>query len=225
MRSIMLGSVVVFLCSAWLGAEEPVERRDPQRFEKAIQAFEKQDAKQPPEKGQILFLGSSSIRLWDLEKYFPQQSVINRGFGGSCIYDAYHYAERIVLPYQPKAIVLYAGDNDIAAGLSPQQVAKDFEQLAGLIHEKLPNTRLLYIAIKPSLKRWNLVENMQQANRLIRKQTQQADWMEYIDIFPPMLNEQGEPKPELFVKDGLHLSPAGYELWTKKVKDALEVEE
>lgn len=221
MRLILLLLLAVSCLTA--RADEHVERRDPKRFEKAILAFEKQDAEQPREKQQILFLGSSSIRRWDLEKYFPKQPVLNRGFGGSCIYDSYHYAERVIFPYQPKTIVLYAGDNDIASGLSPKQVAEDFEQLVSLIHEKLPNTNVLFIAIKPSLKRWNLADKIQQANRIIQQQTQAADWMGYVDVFAPMLNEQGEPKPELFVEDGLHLSPSGYALWTRLVNDAVQI--
>ncbi len=189
------------------------------QWDKEIQAFEAQDRQTPPQPGQVLFLGSSSIRLWDLQKYFPGLDATNRGFGGSEIADSLEYAERIVLPYKPRMIVFYAGDNDIAAGKSPQQVFKDFEAFDAKIHETLPRTRIIFISIKPSLARWNLVVKMREANLLIRRYAEYRKHVTYLDVDSPMLDPDGKPRPELFRDDGLHLNDAGYRLWTRLVEE------
>ena len=189
-------------------------------YEPEIRAFEEADRKQMPPAGGVLFVGSSSIRLWrTLADDFPGLKVINRGFGGSQIPDSTRYAPRIVIPYRPKTIVLYAGDNDIAAGRAPEQVLADFEAFVKTVRAELPDVRILFIAIKPSVARWALVDKIRDANRLV-KDFAEADpkrSLGYIDIFTPMLGDDGKPRKELLVEDGLHLSPAGYELWTSIV--------
>jgi lysophospholipase L1-like esterase len=195
--------------------------RGPERWEKAIAAFERRDAKSPPPKNAILFAGSSSIVKWDLKRSFPKLTTINRGFGGSQITDSVHFADRIILKHKPKTVVFYAGDNDVAAGKSPERVAADFRRFVQTIHKSLPRTRVLFIAIKPSLRRWKLVEKMRQANRLIAKQCAANDRLTYIDVDAPMLGKDGKPRSELFVKDGLHLSPAGYAVWAKALRPNL----
>ena len=127
------------------------------RWEKAIAAFEAADAKEAPEPGGILFVGSSSIRMWKLEDSFPNLNVINRGFGGSQIADSLHFADRIIFPYKPRKVVVYAGDNDIAKGKSPERVAADFKQLTEAIHENLPKADIMFIAIKPSVRVYRLI--------------------------------------------------------------------
>lgn len=211
---------------------EPDEARDdaPQetppppksRFEEAIRAFEREDERKPPPRGAILFLGSSSIRLWKLDRSFPDLDAINRGFGGSEISDSIEHASRIVLPYRPRTIVFYAGDNDIAAGKTPERVAADFKRLVDIVHADLPETRIVYISIKPSIARWQLVDAMRDANRRIEKLCAADERLLFVDIDRPMLGEDGRPRRELLVDDGLHLSEKGYELWTKKVSEALE---
>ena len=195
-------------------AQKKKKPRGPERWEKAIAAFEKSDAKSPPPKHAILFVGSSSIRKWDLKKSFPKLPVINRGFGGSQIADSVHFADRIVLKHKPKIVVLYAGDNDVAAGKPPQRVAADFRRFVQTVHKSLPRTPILFIAIKPSLRRWKLVGKMRQAAN---------DRLTFIDIDAPMLGKDGKPRPELFVKDGLHLSPAGYAVWAKALRPYLKL--
>jgi len=195
--------------------------RDPARFEKQIAAFEQADQDHPPAPGQILFLGSSSIRLWKLPETLPGVDAINRGFGGSIIPDSVHFFPRIVLPHQPRQIVFYAGDNDIAADRSPETVRDDFKKLAVLVHQQLPKTSLIYIAIKPSIKRWHQIELIRQANNLIQAECEKDPLLIFLDIAPSMLNEKQEPRPELFAKDGLHLSPAGYEIWCRQLKPLL----
>ncbi|NOX55065.1 MAG: hypothetical protein GXP27_11640 [Planctomycetes bacterium] len=193
----------------------------PERWEKAIRAFEEQDRQQAPPKKAILFVGSSSIRLWDLKQSFPDLVTINRGFGGSVIADSVYFAERIILPYEPRIVVLYAGDNDIARGDSPQQVVQDFLRFVGTVHERLPQTKIVFIAIKPSLSRWHLADKMKKANDAIRRLTRKDDRLEFVDIWTPMLGPDGRPREELFRSDGLHLNARGYCLWTRVLRPYL----
>lgn len=205
--------LIGFLCGVALVSAE--DSSPSARWEKTIQQFEQQDKDNPPPKKAILFVGSSSIRMWKVDKSFPKKDVINRGFGGSEIADSIHFAPRIILKHKPRIIVLYAGDNDIARGKSPEQVSNDFKAFVQTIHEALPKTKIAFLAIKPSIKRWNLVEKMKKANAMIVKQCEENENLSYVDIFKPMLGEDGKPKSELFAKDGLHLNPQGYQLWTK----------
>ena len=194
------------------------------RWERAIAAFEKQDRQQPPPKEGVLFIGSSSIKAWDLDRWFPGLSAINRGFGGSQVADSARYADRIVLPYRPKVVVLYAGDNDIAKGKSPEQVRTDYEQFVAKVHAALPETRIVFVAIKPSLRRWQLVEEMRRANGLIRRVTETDPRLAFVDVDTPMLGADGKPRRELFAPDGLHLNEQGYKLWSELVRPHLKVD-
>lgn len=195
----------------------------PNRWESAIAAFEAQDRENPPPTEGILFLGSSSIRMWDVKKYFPNLQVINRGFGGSQIADSVEFAERIVIPYRPKLIVFYAGDNDTAAGKTPEQIAADFKMLAQKVHKALPKTRIVVLSIKPSISRWKLIDKVRQTNALIRAATEKNPRLVFIDVDQPMLGADGKPRPELFLRDGLHLNHEGYTLWTSLVMPQLEL--
>lgn len=209
----LFASVVVMLGACQASAEN--------RYEQAIQKFEEQDRENPPAEGGVLFVGSSSIRFWKLDKSFPELGATNRGFGGSHIADSIHFAERIVLKYKPQTILMYAGDNDIAAGKSVDEVVDDFETFANIVHQALPDTQLMYIAIKPSISRWKLVDRIKEANEQIEAYTEQHDYLEYIDIFTPMLGPDGKPREELFIGDGLHLNAKGYALWTSIIEPLL----
>ncbi len=191
------------------------------RWEKTIQGFEQRDREQAPPNGEIVFVGSSSIRFWDTDEYFPDLKVINRGFGGSQVADSVAYAHRIVIPYAPRIVVLYAGDNDIAGRKSADDVLRDTKEFIRIVHEALPDARIGYVAIKPSLARWKLVEEMRAANAKIKAFTEKDERLFFVDIDTPMLGEDGKPRKELFVKDGLHLSPEGYELWTGIIRPQL----
>lgn len=192
-----------------------------ERWEKTIAAFEKQDQQKAPPKDAILFVGSSSIRLWNLKKSFPDLEAINRGFGGSQVADSVHFAPRLILKHRPRIVVFYAGDNDIAAGKSPETVCADFQALVKTIHQDLPKTKIIYISIKPSLARWKLVEKGRQANALIRDFCRQDERLQYLDAAGPMLGLDGKPRAELFQKDNLHLNEKGYELWAGLLKPHL----
>jgi predicted neuraminidase/lysophospholipase L1-like esterase len=194
-------------------------QRTSEFWERAIEAFEAEDREQPPQPGGTMFLGSSSIVFWDLERWFPKSRfpdlrAVNRGFGGSTIADSLYFFDRIVPPHRPARIVFYAGDNDISAGKSAQTVAADFAELAGRVWAEWPETRLIYVAIKPSLARWHLAPEMRAANALVAAAAEDEPRLSFLDIDTPMIGADGRPRPELFVSDGLHLSDHGYRLWT-----------
>lgn len=194
----------------------------PKDWEPAIRKFEEKDKASPPPKGAVLFIGSSSIRGWDLKKSFPGTKTINRGFGGSELADSIKYFDRLVTPCAPTIVLLYAGDNDISRGKTAEQVIADYKTFAALLHKKLPKAHFAFLPIKPSLKRWQLWPEMKKANAAIEKLAKAKPWLHYVDTATPMLQADSKLKPELFVKDGLHLSEEGYALWNKQVQAFLD---
>lgn len=222
-RSTPLASIALCIILNGIHAPEtPAQENSSDRWEKEIAGIEEliHSGKSPKES--ILFVGSSSIRLWKLDKSFPDLKTANHGFGGSQLADSVRHFERIVTPLRPTVIVLYAGDNDIAAGKSPEKVTQDFREFVRKVEQQLPECRkVLYVSIKPSLKRWTLAETMQETNTSIRKVCESNARLEFVDIWPTMLNSNGEPNADLLVEDGLHLSEAGYSLWSKAVRQHL----
>jgi lysophospholipase L1-like esterase len=216
----MLRSVVLVLFASVSTAQSPKDTERFARWEKDIVALEKKQAEKPPANGGIVFAGSSTIRLWDLASAFPKAT--NSGFGGSEIRDVTHFADRMILKHEPRVIVFYAGDNDIKSGRSPLQVKQDFEAFVQAVHKRLPKTKVYFISVKPSVARWSLFETQTQANRLVKDYCERDDRLGYIDIVPAMLGTDGKPTPELFVKDGLHLSPKGYAIWNEVVGKAVK---
>ena len=195
---------------------------DFEKWEKEIASYEQADRTNPPPKGGLLFIGSSTIRLWKtLATDFPQQGVINRGFGGSQIVDSTHFAERIIFPYAPRMILLRAGGNDIHAGKSPELVFSDFRAFVAKVHEKLPDTQIAYIALSPSIARWDEKEKGEALNRMIREYTGEIPGLKYIAAESISLGPDGKPRPELFVADKLHFSPEGYKLLAESVRPHL----
>ena len=192
------------------------------RWTKEMAAFEKQDRESRPAPGGIVFVGSSSIRLWDLAKAFPGMPLINRGFGGSEIADSVAHVDLLVIRHKPRTVVFYAGDNDLASGKTPSAVKADFDAFVAKVHAALPQTRIAFIAIKPSLQRWAIVAKVREANALIRKVCEQDDRLGFVDVDGPMLGWDDKPRKDLFVADGLHLSGRGYELWNALVRPFLE---
>jgi lysophospholipase L1-like esterase len=191
-------------------------------WDSAIAAYEAADVENAPEPGSILFVGSSSIVFWDtLNEDMAPMPVLNRGFGGSVITHVTHFADRIVLPYDPSAIVLYAGDNDIGFGSSADCTLRDFEAFVAHIRAAAPDTPIYYISIKPSPARWALWEEMTRANQLIEARTETRPALHFIDVSEAMLAEEGQPIEELFLADGLHMTAAGYEIWTSIVRPRL----
>jgi lysophospholipase L1-like esterase len=187
-------------------------------FEPEIDAIEARDRAAQPPRGGIVFVGSSSIRLWpNLASDFPNAPVLNDGFGGSTLPDVIYYAPRLVLPYAPRLIVLYAGDNDLAAGRAPEQVLGDYTAFVRLVRQTLPATRIVFISIKPSPSRWALAGPTRAANAMIAQAITRDTFATYVDVFTPMLGASGRPRPELFQADSLHMTPAGYALWRARL--------
>jgi lysophospholipase L1-like esterase len=176
----------------------------------------------PRQKIDIVFAGSSSIEYWDLKTSFPGLQTINKGVGGSEITDSIKTEDRDVIAYQPRIVVFYSGDNDIGGGVSPQDVAAHFDQFSARLHAALPQTRLVVMSIKPSLARWSVARQMREANALIRQHIAASPWIEFVDIQDQMLGPGGTPRPEFFVSDGLHMTPAGYRVWTMALRPHLD---
>ena len=200
---------------------EPAEDPDPNRFGGEIKAFAGWDTKNAVPAEPILFVGSSSIRMCRTRECFPDLPVVNRGFGGSHISDVIHFAERIVLPYKPKLIVFYAGDNDVAGGKSAQRVCDDYSRFVGLVHAGLPRTRIIFITIKPSGSRWSLWPEMSRANELVKASCEKDARLFFADLAAPLLGRDGRFDDGLFLKDKLHLNSAGYAVWTKALRPIL----
>ncbi len=195
-------------------AARPAQAVAENRWASDMEAFARADRDAPPTPGGVVFVGSSSIRLWNLSDSFPGTAVVNRGFGGSQIADAVRHVDLLVLKHAPATVVFYAGDNDLAAGKSPAQVLADYTSFVSKVHAALPRTRIAFVGIKPSIARWKMVEAVREANTLIRAMCDKDDRLGFIDVDGPMLGYDGRPRADLFVADGLHLSPKGYELWT-----------
>ncbi|WP_152981489.1 SGNH/GDSL hydrolase family protein [Hymenobacter sp. AT01-02] len=184
---------------------------NPQQWANELRAFAQQDSSNPPPKNPILFYGSSSIRKWEtLKADFAGQPVLNRGFGGSRFPDALYFFDKLVVAYQPRQVVLYEGDNDIGSGATPQEVFQSFLAFEKLMQQKLPNVPLVFLAIKPSPSRWALYPKVQEANRLIKNYIEQhPKRLRFVDTATPLLGPNGKPRPQFYVSDSLHMTPAG----------------
>lgn len=219
-RVTMVVLAAIVTVTAGLHAQQPI---DPNRWESTIQKFEAEDKQSGPAKGGIVFIGSSSIARWtNLAESFPNLKVVNRGFGGSEMSESAKYASRVVVPRAPRIVVLYTGENDLNRGLTPDAVASDFSAFATTVRTSLPATRIVVIGLKPSLLRWKLRDAMHQTNTMIRTRCAADRNCVYVDPWPSMIGKDGTPKPELFVEDGLHMTPEGYKAWTQMLKRHLQ---
>ena len=193
-------------------------------FSSEIQQFKKEDSINFPAKNAILILGSSSFRKWtDVQDYFPAYQIINRGFGGSSFPDAIYYFDKIVLPYHPRQILIYEGDNDLASSnkITPDSVLNRFKTLFYLIRKNLPKTNIAFVSIKPSLSREKLIPEMAKANSLIQSFLKDKKNASFIDVFHAMLDESGKPRKDIFLSDGLHMNAKGYAIWQKIIEPYL----
>jgi lysophospholipase L1-like esterase len=193
------------------------------KWEKDIAGFEAHDRTNPPPKDCILFVGSSSIRLWkSLATDFPGLPVVNRGFGGSQLADSAKFADRFIIPLAPRQVVIYAGGNDINAGKSPEIVYGDFVALVTKVRAALPTTKIAFISSAPNPQRWAQVEKVKRLNSLVEAYCHFHD-MTFINVFPLMLGPDGHPKPDIYVADGLHMNPKGYAIWREAVAPCLKL--
>lgn len=191
-----------------------------QPFIEDIQAFRKQDQLQPPPANAILFVGSSSFTKWkDVSNYFPGYTIINRGFGGSTLPDLIRYADDIIIPYHPKQVVIYCGDNDLASSdaITPDSVFERFRVLFELIRSRLPGENIVYISIKPSPSRIRLREKMDQANLLIKTFLSINQNTAFVDVYHKMLKPDGSAMNNIFLEDSLHMNASGYMIWQKAI--------
>lgn len=189
------------------------------RWEKEIAAYEASDRTNPPPKGAALFTGSSTIRLWKtLATDFPEHKVINRGFGGSEIVDATHFADRLIFPYEPRQVFLRSGGNDIHGGRLPTQVAADFAEFVHVVHSRLPNTEIIYIAVNPAPARWGENDKYRALNKKIRKMAVEMPRVSFIDAYDVSLTDDRRGRPEIFVADKLHFNAHGYKLLAERVR-------
>ena len=188
----------------------------PDRFKDAIAAFEAEDAKTPPVPGGVLFTGSSSIRRWTtLAADFPGVRTINRGFGGSYLSDCVQFFDRIVPAHRPRLVVLFAGSNDLNGGRTPEEVAGAFRAFCNKLHTALPDAKILYISIGLAPSRWAIADKMAFTNALIAAHCAADPRRKFVDLNPHTLSGEGEPRPELYVADRLHLNADGYAIWRR----------
>lgn len=212
MRYVLL--FCLFLAALGSMAQQP--------FENEIRDFKKYDSINPPPGDPILFVGSSSFRLWKgVQNDFPGKPILNRGFGGSTLEDVIRYQEDIIFPYAPKQIIIYCGENDIASGASSQDVLSRFDRLFTSIRSRLPDVPIAFVSMKPSPSREKYRDQLENGNRLIRDYLAKKRQATYVDVYSRMLNKHGKPKPELFVSDSLHMSQKGYAIWQKAIEPVL----
>jgi lysophospholipase L1-like esterase len=201
-------------------AQLPASRRET-NVPRDIAAFEASDRVSPPPKGEVVFVGSSTVVLWDLPNQFPDLKAIGRGMWGSTLADTVRNVDLLVIAHEPRLVVVYAGENDIDVGSTSELVAVQFEQLVKSVHAKLPATRILFIGLKPTIRRWLEVDRMRLANDLIRSICARDDRLAYLDVDGIMMGWDERPRRELFQDDGLHLSAEGYRLLSIVVRPFL----
>jgi lysophospholipase L1-like esterase len=212
-RSIL---VLLVFCSSMIAKAQP--------FIDEIRSFEKQDSIRFPPKYEVLFVGSSSFRFWtDVQLYFPTHPIINRGFGGSTLEDVIRYAKDIILPYEPKQVVIYCGENDLGYSdtVTASIVFDRFKQLFTLIRNKMHNENIVYVSIKPSIFRQRLMPKMAAANELIKKFLVTQENTTFVDVYHLMLNTDGTPMKDIFRPDNLHMNAKGYAIWQKAIEPYL----
>lgn len=213
----LLGCLLLSAC-----AHVPTAPHNYGRWEKAIRAFEAADGTNPPPKGAVVFIGSSTIARWStLAADFPQLTVINRGFGGSQIKDSTYFAPRVIFPYAPKLVVLRAGGNDLWASNSVEEVFADYKAFTKTVHAALPNTKIVFISLSPSLARWSQHEKEKALNELIAGYVKGRAHLGYIETYDVPLGADGLPRAELFVADRLHFNAEGYKLLAERVRPQL----
>ncbi|HUL51263.1 MAG TPA: GDSL-type esterase/lipase family protein [Candidatus Nitrosotalea sp.] len=222
MKPALLLSLAGFLIVTPCHLVTCAEGHDFAKWEKEISAFEQTDRTNPPPKDAALFIGSSTIRLWKtLAADFPNQPVINRGFGGSEIVDSTHFAGRVIIPYEPRILFLRAGGNDLWAGKSPEQVFADFKEFVETIQAKLPRTEIVFISWSPTIARWKQANKEKTLNDMVLAYARRTPRLKYIETYDMVLGSDGQPRSELFIEDKLHFNAEGYKLLAERVRPFL----
>lgn len=196
--------------------------QDPARFQSEIDKFKADKTDYTKIDRLVLFTGSSTIRMWtDLAADFPGINVLNRGFGGSHMSDLLYYADTLILQYKPSKVLIYEGDNDIAAGKSPEEVLAGAAKLTDLIRKELPKTKIIFISAKPSIARWSIKDGFIRYNKLLKEFTESRKKVYFLDIWNIMLDESGNPHSDIWLDDGLHMNRKGYDIWRDAVRKIL----
>jgi lysophospholipase L1-like esterase len=204
-----------------IGCCTPACAQDP--FENEIKEFQREDSISPPPKKAILFIGSSSFRMWEKVKDdFPKHTIINRGFGGSSLEDVFRYKEQIIYPYEPAQVVIYCGENDVASGVSGEQAFERFRKLFLDLRSRLPNSSIVFVSMKPSPSRKAFFKEVEKGNTMIKNFLVKQKLTHFVDVFKPMLDQKGKPKGELFLADSLHMNEKGYAIWKKAIEPVLK---
>jgi lysophospholipase L1-like esterase len=223
MRTLKTSLAALLIFAAWMqlshaDAPDP----DPQRFKADFEKFDAADKANPPAPGKVLFLGSSTIRFWKIDQFFPELDALNRGFGGSHVSDSVTMFDKLVVPYKPSTIVFYAGDNDIAGKKTPEQVRDDFKELLDKIRTSFPDCKVIVIGIKPSVQRWAMWEDQKKTNELIKEVLAKDSHGTFFDVADTILGADGKPKPEMFIQDGLHVNDVTYKIWAERLAPLLK---
>ena len=207
--------IILLFCTAFIGFSAIAQTNNPP-FRKEIEAFKKKDSIQMPPAHSILFVGSSSFTKWtDVQDYFPGYPIINRAFGGSSLPDVIRYVDDVIIPYNPKQIVIYCGENDIAGSdtIRPATVLQRFQKLFSLIRNKLPKTPIAFVSLKPSVSRWAMESHFVETNKLIKDFLSKQKRTKFINIHNAMLNADGSVMRDIFIADNLHMNAKGYRIW------------
>jgi len=193
------------------------------KWHKELNAFETADKERPPATGGVLFVGSSTIRMWPniADAFREQPLVINRGFGGSTMEDCSLFAQELVVRHKPRLVLVYAGDNDLAEGRTPIQILESFARFTNILRAELPDTRIAYISVKPSPSREKFQGKMRETNDAIAAYLRRLPNSEFIDVYTPMLGADGRARAELFRADQLHMNDEGYRLWQSVIASHL----
>lgn len=193
-------------------------------FWKEISTFKTADSIDAPAKNAIVFIGSSSFRMWkNIQQDFPEHTIINRGFGGSSLPHVIAYADEIVIPYEPKQVVVYCGENDFMADTVTSEIVVDrFKTLFHLLRKEVPKAEILFVSMKPSPSRQRLMPEINKANQSIQKFLEKQRKGTYVNIWDPMLDPDGNPRKELFLKDMLHMNEKGYAIWKEALAPHLK---
>jgi lysophospholipase L1-like esterase len=212
MKKTFVSLILLYLFLQFTAAQ------DPRRFQVEIDSLKKIRIERESNTKTILFAGSSSFRMWgDIQSYFPGNKIINTGFGGSHMSDLLFYLDDVVIQYKPDLVFIYEGDNDVASGKKPSEIMKDTKELVHRLNKSLPSVPLIFISPKPSLARWELRETYMKLNERFERYAARHEKVDFINVWPLMLNQEGTPVKELFIEDGLHMSKEGYDIWAREI--------
>ena len=228
LRQLLLIPVALLLASllpSIFPSRIPADDNPPEKWNEDVATLQSRFAQRSKPTARVVFIGSSTIRRWDLKTAFPELDAVNHGFGGSYLSDSVHFFERLVQPAKPEIIVLYAGDNDLNDGKTPETVLQDFQAFLTKVDHSLPMCRkVFFLSIKPSIKRWKNREKILRTNQLIRALCEQHPRADFVEFWKAGLDPSGQPRKELLDTDDLHLNDAGYQVWTQILSPLLNTE-